>query len=357
MKPKQRIMSNKLDQILEKIRVETNVPAIAGIVVNHSSVIAKAAMGYRRLGHEEQVTIQDKFHAGSNTKAMTATLCAVMVHKKLLNWQTKPSDVFLDIENKILPDYQAITLEMLLSHTAGIPPYTDDETEDFVIPDFDGIPKEDQITFFSKWLLQNRAPVNTPGTEFSYSNAGYSIAGAMVEAVTGKTWKENMEEHVFAPLEIKAEITNGWPALHDSNQPWGHLIRDGKTVPHPPDDQYQLELFLAPAGDVCISLPDYGKFLQMHLKGLQKKETIIPSELIQRLHNHSKAGTGMGWGITKLRSLESLGMFSTHAGSAGTFILVAGISHTKDYAVALATNAGNPETLQGIKKIISTFSG
>jgi hypothetical protein len=52
----------------------------------------------------------------------------------------------------------------------------------------------------------------------------------------------------------------------------------------------------------------------------------------------------------------ALGLFSTHAGSAGTFILVAAISHSKDRAVALATNAGKPETMQGIKKIIATFA-
>ena len=153
---------------------------------------------------------------------------------------------------------------------------------------------EQHITFFSKWLLQKREPINEPGTEFSYSNAGYGIAGAMAEAATGKSWKAFLQETVFSPLGIEAVAGGSWPALKDPNQPWGHLIKDGKLVPHPPDDAYQVETFLAPAGDVCISLPNYSRFLQMHLKGLQGKETILPGELIRKMHHHGLPGMGMG---------------------------------------------------------------
>ena len=179
----------------------------------------------------------------------------------------------------------------------------------------------------------------------------------MAEVVSGKSWKTLLQEAVFSPLEIDAVAGSGWPALHDPDQPWGHLVKNGKLVPHPPDDAYQLETFLAPAGDVCISLPHYGRFLQMHLKGLQGKETILPGDLIRKMHNHGRPGSGMGWGITTLRSLEALGPFSTHAGSAGTFILVAGISHAEGRAVAFATNAGVQEAIPGFKKIIASFVG
>ena len=73
------------------------------------------------------------------------------------------------------------------------------------------------------------------------------------------------------------------------------------------------------------------------------------------MYNHGKPGYGMGWGVVNLRSLEALGLFSTHAGSAGTFILVAGISHLRDRAIALAVNVGKQEAVQGIKKIIAAF--
>ncbi len=348
-------MNDSLYEILSQIRQETGVPSAAGVVVRHDAVLAQSATGVRRAGYSAPVTIHDRFHAGSNAKAMTATLCATLVGAGSLTWRTTPVDVFPELSAKILPEYRSITLEMLLRHSAGIPPYTDDEADDFVLPDWRGTAKEQQIAFFSQWLLQNRPPVCEPGSRFSYSNAGYSIAAAMAETVAGRPWAELLQDSLFSPLGIDAVAGGGWPATLDPTQPWGHRIRDGRLVPHPPDDEYQPETFLAPAGDVSISLPHYGRFLQMHLGGLQGRETLLPGALIRKMHNHGQAGAGMGWGVTALRSLEELGLFSTHAGSAGTFIMVAAVSHAADIAAALATNAAVPEAPQGIKKIIARF--
>lgn len=351
-------MTERLAEILEETCQESGAPAVAGIVVTHDAVVTQAAVGVRRLGHDMPVTIESRFHTGSNAKAMTATVCASMVHRGLLRWDTTPLEVFPELRDSILPAYEAITLEMLLRHVAGIPPYTDDEAEDFVVPDWKGVPVERQITFFARWLLQERGPVNEPGTRFSYSNAGYSIAAAMAEAVTGQSWEEMLQEYLFGPLGMEAVAGKGWPALQDPSQPWGHYVKDGEIVPQHPDGDYQLEPFLAPAGDVSTSISAYGRFLQMNLRGLQGGESFLPSESLWRLHNDGRPGYGMGWGVTTMRSMEELGLFSTHGGSAGTFIMVAGISHARDRAVAVATNSGVNAVIDlGFKRIITLYVG
>jgi D-alanyl-D-alanine carboxypeptidase len=271
-------MTERLIEILEETCQETGAPAVAGIVVTHDAVVAQAAAGVRRLGRDTPVTLESEFHTGSNAKAMTATICASVVRRGLLRWATTPLEVFPELGGSILPAYEEITLEMLLRHMAGIPPYTDDETEDFVVPDWKGVPIEQQVTFFAKWLLQERVPVNEPGTQFSYSNAGYSIAAAMAEAATGQSWEEMLQAYLFNPLGMEAVAGKGWPALHDPSQPWGHYVRDGEIIPQHPDGEYQLEPFLAPAGDVSTSISAYGRFLQMNLRGLQGGESFLPSE-------------------------------------------------------------------------------
>lgn len=349
--------STPLLEILSIASEKSGAPGAAGIVVSHDEIIDKAVVGVRRLWTKTPVTSEDKFHTGSNAKAMTATVCAALVERDLLRWETTPVDVFPELREKILPAYRKITLEMLLRHIAGIPPYTDDEAEDYVLPPVSGVPVEEQITSFSKWLLQNLEPVNQPGEEFSYSNAGYSIAAAMAEAVSRQSWAVLMEADVFKPLDMEGVAGKGWPAKHDPTQPWGHIDKDGELVPHPPDDVYQLEEFLAPAGDVCLSISDYGKFLQMNLKGLQGEETILPGESIRYLHNHGNIGGGLGWGVVNLKTLENLGVFSTHAGSAGTFVCLAGISHEMDLAVGVCTNFDSTEFIQlTFKKIIAEYA-
>jgi CubicO group peptidase (beta-lactamase class C family) len=347
-------MDRQLMDILERACRETGSPSAAGIVVSHDSILALGAFGLRRHGADTPVTVDDQYHTGSNAKAMTATMIASLIHKGKLQWDSRPHEVFSDLVEKVLPDYKSITLELLLRHHAGIPPYTDDEAKDFVLPDWGGVSDEQQILYFSRWLLQHRDPVNEPGTEFLYSNAGYCIAAAMVEAVTGRNWKDLLNLNLFDPLGIDAIAGCGWPGHHGADQPWGHLVEHGEVVPHDPDGDYQLEPFLAPAGDVCIAMLDYGRFLQMNLKGLQGSDEFLPSRLIRLLHNDGIPGYGMGWGVTKIRSLEELGLFSTHAGSAGTFIMVAGISHELDRAVAFATNSGVDETIElGFRQMVA----
>ena len=164
-----------LSDVLERACQATGSPSAAGIVVSHDSILALGAVGVRRRGVGTPININDRYHTGSNGKAMTATMIASLVHKGLLRWDSGPLDVFPDLAGKILPSYESITLELLLRHHAGIPPYTDDEAKDFVLPDWKGISDEQQISYFSKWLLRHRDPINEPGTAFFYSNAGYSI--------------------------------------------------------------------------------------------------------------------------------------------------------------------------------------
>lgn len=338
-------MSEQLLEILEQTRERSGAPALAAIVVDHETVVAQAVVGVRRLGEETPVTVDDRFHLGSCGKAMTATTCALAVNEGLLAWHTSPLQVFSDLEDNIHPEYRAITLEMLLRHTAGIPPYTEDaHLAD--LPRLEGTPTEQRVTL-SRWLLAERGPVVTPGTEFSYSNAGYSIAAAMLEVVTGKAWELILQETLLQPLAMEAGI--GWPARQDSHQPWGHWVQDGQLVPHPPDDLYALDPFMAPAGDIHVSLLHQGNFLQMNLRGLLGGETTLPAELLQHLHNHGQSGTGLGWVV---QPREEIGIVSEHMGGAGTFVFVEGISHEQDRAVAIAANAGD-EPNAAIEKAVA----
>jgi CubicO group peptidase (beta-lactamase class C family) len=350
-------VSTPLKDILAIASEQSGAPGAAGIVVSQDEIVDEAVVGVHRLGTEVPITLDSKFHTGSNAKAMTAAVCASLVERGLLRWETTPLDVFTELSGNILPAYRKITLEMLLRHMAGINSYTDDEAEDYVLPPLNGVPVEEYTSMFSKWLLQKLAPVNEPGTEFSYSNAGYSIAAAMAEVVSGQTWAALMQKYIFDPLDIEGVAGKGWPAKHDPAQPWGHIYKNGELVPHPPDDDYQLEEFLAPAGDVCLSIVDYGKFLQMNLNGLRGGETILTADSIRYLHNDGNDGRGLGWGVGTLKTIENLGIFSSHGGSAGTFICLAAISHQMDLAVGLFTNFDAEEFIDlSFKKIIAEYA-
>ena len=88
--------------------------------------MAAAAGGYflaSKLGSEDPITLDDRFHIGSNAKAMTGYLAAILVDRGQLTWETKISDVFPAWKTEMLPDYLSLTLRDVLSHRAGIRPF------------------------------------------------------------------------------------------------------------------------------------------------------------------------------------------------------------------------------------------
>ena len=108
-------------QILESIRQNENLPAIAASVIIDGDIYVKAAVGTRKYGTENWVTIDDKFLIGSCGKAFTATLAAILINEGLLQWDTNVGEVFPEI--KMHPEWESITIQQLLTNRSG---YADD---------------------------------------------------------------------------------------------------------------------------------------------------------------------------------------------------------------------------------------
>ena len=109
-------ISAKLASLLKR----HNVPGMVAVVMRDSRMVASGAVGVRRRGDTTPVTIHDRFHIGSETKPMTATLCAKLVRAGKLNWNTTLAQVFPELSERMLPPYREITLAQLLTHRSGI---------------------------------------------------------------------------------------------------------------------------------------------------------------------------------------------------------------------------------------------
>ena len=114
--------TNPADQtirsMLEETRESYDIPGIAVAIFNSESIPVEIASGRRRMGDDAQVTLKDKFHVGSNTKAMTATLIALFIEDHRLSWSLKLAELFPELAGSIDPSYNQVTLENLLRHRA-----------------------------------------------------------------------------------------------------------------------------------------------------------------------------------------------------------------------------------------------
>lgn len=339
------VASASMDSLLAAVHREHPVPALAGAAVRVDTVYI-GALGERRIGGADPVQIDDRFHIGSLAKSMTASLMGALVDEGVLSWSTTPADVWPERITRMHPTSRLITLEQLLSNTAGLPSFNPGDPNLAAVPALAGTPATQRATF-ALWLL-GRDLVATPGTQFLYSNAGYSLAAAMAERTTGRAWEALMQKHVFDRLGLSS-AGFGWPAATHPSQPWGHEEDGESDLPHDPIGEYQLPIFLAPAGDLHMSVEDLARYAQAHLAGLQGRSAWLRHETFLKLHtpvadrtDHSSfAGTAysLGWNIRPAAARPGEGL-SYHTGGAGTFIAEVRIDPHQNFATVVLTNAG-----------------
>jgi CubicO group peptidase (beta-lactamase class C family) len=118
--------STSLDQILEQIRSKNKLPALAAAVIRNGQTIACGAVGFRKVGSPERVTVNDKWHIGSCTKSMTAAIAGMMVEQEGWRWGMKVAEMFPDLASEIRPEWRSATLEQFLSQYSGAGSINDD---------------------------------------------------------------------------------------------------------------------------------------------------------------------------------------------------------------------------------------
>lgn len=345
------ISAQSITKYADSLREKYHVPELAFAVIKPRTIILKQVIGYHKTNttdKKDAANINDYFHLGSNTKAITGFVAAYLVEQGKIQWSTKLFDLYPDWKTAANPAYYDVTLQDLLSHRAHIQPYT--AGADFTtLPAFSGDVAQRRNQFVA--YLLTLEPVKT-ANGFSYSNAGYSIAACMLEKLTGKTWEQLVVEilHDKAGLNIRF----GWPNLTDPNQPWGHWDEDGKLVALPGTITYNLHL-IEPAGDINIPITDYARFVQMNLEGLTGKDNLLKSDTYNFLHYGIK-DYAIGWANVNTDAQK----FSNHAGSAGTFYCITRVEPLNKIAYIVIANSATAGAQLAIadllKKLRSTYN-
>ena len=105
-----------LRDALTATRQKHGVPALAGAFASGDGTVIYDAVGVYRVGGKESVSRDDAFHLGSCTKAMTATMLARLVERKVLAWETTVAEAFPDLQDRLHPKFRQATLYHFLAH-------------------------------------------------------------------------------------------------------------------------------------------------------------------------------------------------------------------------------------------------
>ena len=329
-------VSDDVGELLEPIRAKHKIPAMAGAIVRGEELIALGAVGVRRHGSPEKVLTGDKFHIGSCTKAMTATLIGMLVERGKLRWETTIGEVFPELRDKMDPAYRDVTLELLLAHRGGTPGDLSANGLWARLWRHRGTPVK-QRRMLLKGVV-TRPPAAEPGTKHIYSNAGYAIAGHMAETVMERSWEKLLRKMVFRPLGMKSAGFGAPGKPTGVDQPHGHVLRDGKIKPIKPGRKADNPAAIGPAGTVHCSIGDWARFVSMQLTGGRGGDRLLSPDTMKKLHaDVQDQGYALGWIVTRR---PWGGRVLNHAGSNTMWYAVTWISPEKNFAVLVTCNLG-----------------
>jgi len=328
-----------LESALEAIRTKHKLPAVAAAAWRDGKLIEQAAVGVRKNGDATKVTLDDRWHLGSNTKAMTAALIGVFVDRGTLRWTDTIGQLLGP--GKIDPGYKDVTLDQLIRHESGAPAEPPDALWKQLWAD--GAAPDARAKFV-------RAIIATPPAkkagDFVYSNTNYMIAGAMLEAKTKKSWNELIKSELFDKLDMKS-CGFGAPGIKDMvDQPRGHDAGDTPIEPGPAADNPP---GLGPAGTVSCSLADYGKFLGVLATG---QPALVTPETMQHL---TTARTDMGYAGGWMVVTKSNSTMLVHSGSNTMWYATAVVIPAKQLAFAIVTNKGDQQIEESLESLLARY--
>lgn len=282
----------RLGEIVEWVRASHALPALATIVVHQNQVAELAAEGVRSIDGNVAVTTADKWHIGSLTKSMTATLAGVLVEMSVISWDTTPLDVWPELDGSIHSQFRTITLKNLLSHTSGMRRVNEAPSEYGDLSP--GTLMEKRRAFAAELLSE--APISSAGRA-NYSNGGFIVAGAMLETAMATPYETLLQDYLFAPLG-KMQSGFGAPGTSGTvDEPYGHWEQTGGYVPVEPGIAADNPQVFAPAGTVHTSLQDYARYMIAHINGARGFDGIVTAQTFSILHAPVDNGSALGWGV------------------------------------------------------------
>lgn len=304
-------------------------PGMVAAIIRGDRLVGVAADGVRKVGSPVRVEVTDRFHLGSCTKAMAATVIASVVDSGSLSWESTLSAVFPDEAPRMHADYRGVTLDQLLRHRSGLPANVD----------WRAITGAASLTLQRRSLLASvlkEAPITAPGSTFAYSNLGYTLAALMAEEATATPWETLIRRAVFEPMGMTSAGFGPPGSDRIVDQPWGHRSFGPVFVPTRVDNPP----VMGPAGNVHLSVGDWARFAAFHLgDGSFEGRKLLSKGSLEKLHTPAPGRDYAGGWIVSDHRAWADGPTWEHAGSNTVWFAYLMLAPRRHFGALVASNA------------------
>jgi CubicO group peptidase (beta-lactamase class C family) len=327
---------NALVAVAEAKMAEHRVPGMA-IGIIERGVMYTRGLGVTNVEDPLAVNEHTVFPIASISKTFAATAMMRLVEQGKVNLQAPVRTYLPDFKVRDAAVSRDVTVWNLLTHTSGWegqvsgPERGEDTLRNFVTTISD---------------LMQLAPLDptrakSPAAVWSYNNAGFSVAGRVIEAVTGTSINRAIRDLVFTPLGLAHAGTTAGDFIVNRFAA-GHANRgdSAATLQRPFSPSVSVT-----AGGIGLCITDLLTYAQFHMgngtaasgERVLSRESLELMRTVQAQKPATDDAIGIAW---HLRSVGGLRV-AAHGGTLAGHILLLEIAPERNFAIAILTNSQN----------------
>jgi len=301
----------QIESAIAKFMSANSVPGVSVAVVENGENEWSQGYGMSDLENFVPATSRTLYRLASISKPLTATAAMQL-------WERGKLDLDAPVQ-KYCPAFPQkewpITTRQLLGHLAGIRHYRSDSQDDLEVGNTkhfnDGI--EAGLKFFA-----NDPLVAKPGTKFSYSTQGFTVAGCAIEGASGEKYVDFVRKNIFTPAGMNSTVADDRFAVILSRTRFYHKDESGRVL----NADFLDSSYKIPGGGWLSSAEDMSRF----------EVAVLSDKLIHRATRDvmwtplktadgSKNDYALGWGTGKELGIVDVGHGGGQQGTS-TFIML-----------------------------------
>ena len=324
-------LEERLDAIVREAYPNDTEPGAAVIVVADGKTVLRKGYGQADTEKGRAIEPNDVFRIGSVTKQFTAVAILQLVQQGKVKLDAPVTQYVSDFDMR----GKTITVEHLLSHTSGIPNYTEG-------PEY----QQNMTRTLSPRAivaLVDEKPLDfEPGSQFKYSNTNYVLLGMVIEKASGQKYADYLLEHVFKPAGMKSTRYAPNDIAGDAHAQGYERSQDGFKPARPLDMSQPYA-----AGAIESTVDDLWSWTRALGDGKLVDPKLLERAWTPYAVKEGKSNYGYGWEISRDRDAQGE-RWIRHGGGINGFMSYATWIPERNVFVAVLSNAlggGNPGKL------------
>src|SRR6266542_3662605 len=283
-----------LDAYIARLMQDYDVPGVGLAIVQHGQIAYTKGYGVRDVTSGAPVTSNTQFAIGSVTKSFTALGVMLLVQEGKVKLDNPVTNYIPEFKLSDPAATAKVTVRHLLSHTSGMGRN-------------DAASLDPSLTRADLLKLAATVPLHSqPGERFAYSNLNTTIAGVLIERVSGQSWENYTRERILTPLGMTTATLDVDQMQHSSDFAQPHQIDVLKGNELAPFHSWHNE---APAAAINASAAEMARYVQFQVgDGTVNGQRLLSPDLLAEMHRPEVAAPAQDPGVLAVMAAKAQGL-------------------------------------------------